>query len=120
TAVALQPGAQLKCRPATGNCRRAGIDNPGRRSTILYCPPESVTTLRDFSMSAGLAASTVTPGRTAPVESLTVPEMALWPLAVAQIASRHKAGTPVRRIRRRMTPPFTAIASWFVAHDGVP
>ena len=43
---------------------------------------ESVVTDRTRSMSAGLAASTVTPGRTAPVVSLTTPARALcevWP-----------------------------------------
>src|SRR5881397_2143797 len=40
---------------------------------ILYCPEPSVTTVRTFSISAGLAASTVTPGSTAPVVSLTTP-----------------------------------------------
>ena len=39
---------------------------PGRRSTMRYCPVLSVTTERTFSMSAGLAASTVTPGRIPP------------------------------------------------------
>jgi len=46
---------------------------PGRRSTILYWPVASVVTARTFSMSAGLAASTVTPGSTAPDVSLTTP-----------------------------------------------
>src|SRR5439155_14553220 len=49
---------------------------PGRKSTILYTPPASLTTVRTFSISAGLAASTVTPGRTAPVVSLTTPAIA--------------------------------------------
>jgi hypothetical protein len=35
-----------------------------------------VTAVWDFSISAGLDASTVTPGRTAPDVSLTVPVMA--------------------------------------------
>src|SRR5699024_8858584 len=48
---------------------------PGRRSTILYTPSPSVATERTFSMSAGLAASTVTPGKIAPDESLTTPVM---------------------------------------------
>ena len=39
---------------------------PGRRFSIRYCPVPSVTAERVFSISAGLAASTVTPGRTAP------------------------------------------------------
>ena len=38
----------------------------------------SLTAERVFSMSAGLAASTVTPGSTAPDASLTVPERATW------------------------------------------
>ena len=45
---------------------------PGLRSTILYCPVLSVTTERVFSISAGLDASTVTPGSTAPEVSLTI------------------------------------------------
>ena len=51
---------------------------PGFRSTMRYWPVPSVTTVRDFSMSAGLAASTLTPGRMAPDESLTMPATAGW------------------------------------------
>src|SRR6185503_7608809 len=40
---------------------------------MRYWPEPSVTALRAFSISAGLAASTVTPGRTAPELSLTIP-----------------------------------------------
>src|SRR5262245_26235228 len=40
---------------------------------ILYWPCVSVDTDRTFSISEGLAASTVTPGSTAPVVSLTTP-----------------------------------------------
>ena len=50
---------------------------PGRRSTILYCPEASVVTERTFSINSGLAASTVTPGITAPDVSLTTPAIAL-------------------------------------------
>ena len=46
---------------------------PGRNSTIRYCPWLSVTALRTFSISAGLAASTVTPGSTAPEASRATP-----------------------------------------------
>src|SRR5678816_4217884 len=42
---------------------------------MLYRPSPSLTTVRTFSISAGLAASTVTPGSTAPEASFTVPEM---------------------------------------------
>src|SRR5262245_56836472 len=46
---------------------------PGFRSMIRYWPVPSVTTERTFSIKAGLAASTVTPGSTAPDASRTVP-----------------------------------------------
>src|SRR5438067_3910256 len=42
---------------------------------MLYRPSPSVTTERTFSIRAGLAASTVTPGITAPDASRTTPEM---------------------------------------------
>src|SRR5262245_47667677 len=51
---------------------------PGLRSTIRYWPVPSVTTVRDFSMSAGLDASTLTPGRIAPDVSRTMPATAGW------------------------------------------
>src|SRR5207302_11207891 len=40
---------------------------------IRYCPPPFVTPARTFSINAGLATSTVTPGSTAPDESVTTP-----------------------------------------------
>src|SRR5215470_6220026 len=46
---------------------------PGLRLSMEYWPRPSVTTVRVFSMSAGLDASTTTPGRTAPEASLAVP-----------------------------------------------
>src|SRR5207247_10715876 len=55
----------------------------GRKSTISYWPSRSVATVRTSSMSAALAASTVTPGSTAPVPSLTTPAM---PAVVADCA----------------------------------
>jgi hypothetical protein len=48
---------------------------PRGRSTMRYWPLPSVTTLRAFSISAELAASTVTPGRMAPDTSRTTPVM---------------------------------------------
>src|SRR4051812_9865555 len=45
---------------------------PGRRSMMRYWPEPSVTADLVFSISAGLEASTVTPGSTAPDGSLTV------------------------------------------------
>src|SRR5437764_182350 len=67
---------------------------PGRRSRILYRPEPSVTTVRTFSMRAGLDASTVTPGRTAPEVSFTVPAIAaLAPLVCANAAGANTSET---------------------------
>ena len=51
---------------------------PARRSTMRYWPLPSVVAVRAFSMSAGLDASTVTPGNTAPEVSRTVPVIDAW------------------------------------------
>src|SRR5437762_6351236 len=50
---------------------------------MRYWPLPSVTAERTFSMSAALAASTVTPGRIAPDVSFTTPVMDAWAYAVA-------------------------------------
>src|SRR5712691_623062 len=69
---------------------------PGRRLAMEYRPSESVTASRVFSMRAGLAASTVTPGITPPLESLTTPaiepEMPPW-------ANNREGPTSSRAIR---------------------
>ena len=44
---------------------------------MRYNPASLVVTVLEPSMSAGLLASTVTPGRTAPVVSFTTPAIAL-------------------------------------------
>ena len=46
---------------------------PGRKSMMRNWPVPSVTALRTFSISTSLAASTVTPGNTAPDASRTTP-----------------------------------------------
>src|SRR5262245_30197224 len=51
---------------------------PDLRSTIRYWPVASVTTDRTRSINAGLLASTVTPGSTAPDASFAVPVMVAW------------------------------------------
>src|SRR5262249_10164340 len=56
---------------------------PGGRLMMRYWPLPSVTTERTFSMSTGLAASTVTPGSTAPDASFTTPAMVPSSCAVA-------------------------------------
>src|SRR5678816_3765165 len=45
---------------------------------MRYCPVPSLTTVRVFSMSAGLDASTVTPGSTAADASRTTPAIVAW------------------------------------------
>ncbi len=77
-------------------------------------PLPSVTTDRSFSMSAGLAASTVTPGITAPEPSRTTP--AIEACAYAMAGSRRRAvetRTNTRREGRYMGPslPFECHAA---------
>src|SRR4029450_3118997 len=45
---------------------------------MRYCPVPSLTTVRVFSMSAGLDASTLTPGSTAFDASRTTPAIVAW------------------------------------------
>ncbi len=71
---------------------------PGRRSTTRYCPVASVVTDRTFSIRAGLAASTITPGSTAPDTSLTTPVIA----ACARATAGNRSKTD-RRATDRMT-----------------
>ena len=54
---------------------------PIGRLTSVYWPEPSVVTLLTFSMRAGLAASTVTPGSTAPDGSRTTPAIEPSPWA---------------------------------------
>jgi hypothetical protein len=67
---------------------------PGTRLMILYWPSPSVTTVRLFSISAGLAASTVTPGMTPPLASRTTPAIACANAADWPIAKHASASTP--------------------------
>src|ERR1051325_6989107 len=57
---------------------------------MRYWPVVSVMTERTFSMSAGLVASTVTPGRTAPDVSRTTPVMVACADAVAGKSRRRE------------------------------
>src|SRR6185295_11636817 len=64
---------------------------------MRYWPAPSVTALRTFSIRAGLAASTVTPGRTAPDASFTTPAMAPLELcADAVVAASRRLQTTTR------------------------
>src|SRR5438876_11948851 len=58
---------------------------------MRYCPDASLTAVRTFSIRAGLDASTVTPGSTAPDESLTTPVT----LAPPEPCARAAAGSQV-------------------------
>jgi hypothetical protein len=63
-------------------------------------PDPSVTVVRTFSISTGLAASTVTPGSTAPELSRTTPEIVAWANAAAGSTARQsRASAPVLNAR---------------------
>src|SRR5437899_12856331 len=75
---------------------------------MRYRPRSSVTTKRTFSIRAGLAASTVTPGITAPDVSLTTPAMA----APSELCAQAAAGSNTKDhsiankdVVRRIGPP---------------
>src|SRR5918993_268920 len=68
---------------------------------MLYRPSLSDTTVRIFSISAGLAASTVTPGRTAPEVSLTTPAIPLAAACCADAAAGMRNAAEVFRETRR-------------------
>src|SRR5688500_5776859 len=65
-----------RCTTAKPGNVNVTVYSPGRRFSIAYCPVPSVTAVRTFSISAALAASTVTPGSTEPDASLTTPLIA--------------------------------------------
>src|SRR5688572_1992316 len=79
---------------------------PTGRLVIRYCPAASVVAVRTFSMSAGLVASTITPGMTPPCPSRTTP--AIWPCcakADSGRAIRNAANTNVAFTQRGIAPP---------------
>jgi hypothetical protein len=78
---------------------------PGRKSTMLYRPWASVTTVRVRSISAGLVASTVTPGSTPPDVSRTTPAILLGTCAHAGAEINSSQPTDTRIRARRITPP---------------
>src|SRR5947207_14958930 len=83
---------------------------------MRYRPALSVTAVRTFSISAGLAASTLTPGSTAPDASFTEP--AILACAHAAVgANTHKAtAAAFRNPRMQFTSgqmaAFVAALSW--------
>src|SRR5437667_7493695 len=75
---------------------------------MRYWPVPSLTTERTFSMSTGLSASTVTPGRIAPDVSLMTPVITACAYAVDAVNRTNKI-PEARLITFNMTPPFVAI-----------
>src|SRR5262249_32076240 len=105
-------------RPSRLNVLKPGSVNvteyvPGRSSVIRYSPFSSVIVERTFSISAGLAASTVTPGSTAPDVSLTTPVIlaALVPWALATAGSIHAPSSSPAKLHntRLIDPPHTGV-----------
>src|SRR5688572_32440149 len=78
---------------------------------MRYWPASLETAARVFSMSAGLVASTVTPGSTAPVVSRTMLAIALW--ASAALGTTRHASTTDAQIRRR----WAIGSSWMSKRD---
>src|SRR3954470_6419313 len=73
---------------------------------MRYWPLPSVTTERVFSIRASLAASTVTPGSTAPDVSFATPTIALCACAAAGSMTTHaRAAAASPRILRLIRPP---------------
>src|SRR5207244_7479556 len=68
---------------------------------VQTCALPILTALRTLSISAGLEASTVTPGRTAPELSLTTPAI---PLAVACCADAARGSSSAHMRTVRPTP----------------
>src|SRR5688572_19816920 len=73
---------------------------------MRYCPAPSVTTVRTFSINAGLAASTVTPGSTAPDESLTTPAIDAWAYTALGISAETRKTPRIRTSTRISSTPF--------------
>src|SRR5213080_3698291 len=72
---------------------------------ILYAPPSSVMVERDFSINAGLLASTATPGRTAPLWSFTIPVSVLWAKAPEHAIDTNRHAMEIR-FSVPILPPF--------------
>src|SRR5262245_8755314 len=70
---------------------------------MVYTPAPSVTTVRVFSISAGLEASTVTPGSTAPEASLTTPEILACPCACEIVGTSTAQANTNATASRRMS-----------------
>src|ERR1044072_1621205 len=84
---------------------------------MRYWPEPSVTTDRCFSMTTGLAASTVTPGSTAPEVSRTTPVIEPW--AATAAGNTSIADTTTTALATRvMDPPVSATLDLFLDRGG--
>src|SRR5262245_7782316 len=99
------------------------VYSPGRKSTIRYWPVLSVVVEREPSMSDGLDTSTVTPGRTAPDGSFTIPAIALCANDVdaAPMATNTSDSTLIVRViassrKQRANGIRAAVAAFSIAH----
>src|SRR5438045_4215939 len=61
---------------------------------ILYSPLSSVVVVRTFSIRAGLDASTMTPGRTAPEASFAVPARAPLLVTLCAVSGSSRSAAP--------------------------
>src|SRR6266853_3331101 len=79
---------------------------------MRYWPVPSVTAVRIFSISAGLAASTLTPGSTPPDTSFTTPAMTACANAAVgrstTTANKRRILTATRMLTPRFVSVFTA------------
>src|SRR3990172_12629534 len=89
-----EPDSSMPTRRTVENPGSANVTvyTPGGSASMRYWPVLPETTDRTFSMRAGLAASTVTPGSTAPDASFTTPAMDPCADAAAGIRT-HAAAT---------------------------
>ena len=83
---------------------------------MRYWPLPSVTTDRVFSISASLAASTVTPGSTAPDVSFTTPTIALC--ACAAVGHRHTTNAAIAAASICLPRPISAPSQIRTGTDG--
>src|SRR5262245_4751471 len=115
-AAVKEPSRATPSRLTVENPDRENVTvyEPARRSTMRYWPLPSVVADLPFSISAGLAASTVTPGSTAPDESRTVPVIDAWANAWGA-AARNMATTRHAAPDVRMTLPPDLVTGFWTA-----
>ena len=98
------PSSSIPSRLTVANPGRVKVTTymRGRRCSIRYWPLLSETTVRTVSSRAGLAASTVTPGSTAPDVSRTTPVIDAWAYAIVGRTTIDASRVNVSRTRRNM------------------